>query len=462
MEKNKQRKIKELAKIFAILLVLLIAFVGERYFSATHFLCNTRIEGVDCSFLSIEKAIDKVNLEKGNETVTFSFASGKTYNVPLQQLGIRVDETQMQKIFDQQHLDSKESREYQLDGFILTDEDMLKSVLEQIPEMQEENMIEPENACIILNEIEFSIQDEVWGNVINFDEAVNFTLEKIKSDEKEIDFSPITDKTPEILADNPELVAEKNELNSILKSSINFKLGDGSTVTLDENTIRNWISQDENGKFTIDVENGVAEFVKELAIKVEEANSKIQFAPTDCENLVAVNLSKKFRVYLEKEQEIAEIMSLLGNSEPIYKSPIYDKEFVFEKLTSYVEIDISRQNIWFYKDGELILDTPCVTGNVRDGNGTPTGVFYLLNKDRNASLDGFNNDGSPYHAVVEYWMRIYEGIGLHGAPWRSQFGGDIYLTSGSHGCINMPEWAAEIAYENIDETMPVIVYLSQS
>ena len=58
-------------------------------------------------------------------------------------------------------------------------------------------------------------------------------------------------------------------------------------------------------------------------------------------------------------------------------------------------------------------------------------------------------------------MRFNQGIGMHDASWRVYFGGKIYLTSGSHGCVNMPYDAAAQMYENIDETMPIIVYQSK-
>ena len=76
-------------------------------------------------------------------------------------------------------------------------------------------------------------------------------------------------------------------------------------------------------------------------------------------------------------------------------------------------------------------------------------------------MEGYNRDGSKYSSFVDYWMRFYEGVGFHDATWRSQFGGNIYLTNGSHGCVNMPKDAAIILYEYINETMPIIVYNSQ-
>ena len=100
---------------------------------------------------------------------------------------------------------------------------------------------------------------------------------------------------------------------------------------------------------------------------------------------------------------------------------------------TYVEISLSGQHIWFYKDGKLIIDSDVVTGNVSAGHTTPPGVFRLNYKERNAVLKG-----EDYETPVSYWMPFNGGIGLHDATWRTEFGGDIYLTSGSHGCVNAP------------------------
>lgn len=63
-----------------------------------------------------------------------------------------------------------------------------------------------------------------------------------------------------------------------------------------------------------------------------------------------------------------------------------------------------------------------------------------------------------YQSHVNFWMPFNGGIGLHDATWRSKFGGDIYVTNGSHGCINLPKDKAEKIYDIIDKNMPIIVY----
>ena len=106
-----------------------------------------------------------------------------------------------------------------------------------------------------------------------------------------------------------------------------------------------------------------------------------------------------------------------------------------------------------YKKGEKIVDTPIVSGCVSWGCSTPTGVYSLTYKTRNATLRG-----PGYATPVSYWMPFNGDIGMHDATWRSSFGGTIYKWDGSHGCINMPLNAVKQVYENIEDTMPIIVW----
>lgn len=130
-------------------------------------------------------------------------------------------------------------------------------------------------------------------------------------------------------------------------------------------------------------------------------------------------------------------------------------------LDTRVELDITEQRVLMYVNGECILDTPCVTGNVAGGCNTPTGVYHLYYKTQNAVLRGNNSDGSRYASHVDYWMPFNGGIGFHDASWRNGvFGGEIYKTDGSHGCVNMPHEAAETLYKNISTAIPIIIYES--
>ena len=55
-------------------------------------------------------------------------------------------------------------------------------------------------------------------------------------------------------------------------------------------------------------------------------------------------------------------------------------------------------------------------------------------------------------------MPFNGGIGIHDASWRYTFGGSIYVSNGSHGCINAPHSLANAIYNNIESGTPIICY----
>lgn len=449
---------KVLSKVFIVILVLLALATLTYYFTQTHFLWGTTIDGINCSLMSVDKAIYEINQKKQSETINFKFMNGSSYTVNGSEIDMQVDSKRIDEIFRQQHSNYKESRSYDIKGYVLVDLEVLKTYLGVIPELQEVQMETPQDAYIVYKKEMFYIKKEAYGNIISFDEAFNLAVLQIRACESTVDFEPITQTTPNVFED--DLIDKCDELNSIINTSISFQLNNGELYTLDSAIIKNWLYQDENGDFYFDIEAGVSVFVEELASRIESINSVMYFNATDIEGLTSVNISQNLRANLNKEAQIAEIYELIGSDTKIVKQPIYDITPVFDMLTSRIEIDITRQHIWFYLNGELIVDTPCVTGNISIGYDTPPGVFFLLNKNRGVYLEGYNKDGSKYKSYVEFWMRFNQGIGMHDATWRGQFGGEIYKTSGSHGCVNMPYDAAEKTYEYIDSTIPIIVYCS--
>ncbi len=144
------------------------------------------------------------------------------------------------------------------------------------------------------------------------------------------------------------------------------------------------------------------------------------------------------------------ITSGLGYEGP----PVYTEESKDNHVgDTYVEVDMTRQHMYFFKDGELYLDSDVVTGNKARHNDTPETIEPIYFMQRNRVLVGDN-----YRTPVKYWMAFHNHVGLHDANWRSKFGGDIYKTDGSHGCVNLPVETAAKLYENVEVGTPVITY----
>lgn len=117
---------------------------------------------------------------------------------------------------------------------------------------------------------------------------------------------------------------------------------------------------------------------------------------------------------------------------------------------TYVEVKISTQKLVYYVKKKPVLTTDVTTGK---NGATKLGNFKILRKTKNQWLVT-----KKYKSFVKYWM-AYDGrsFGLHDASWRKKFGGQIYKTNGSHGCVNLPTKAAEKLFSMIEVGTPVYI-----
>lgn len=158
---------------------------------------------------------------------------------------------------------------------------------------------------------------------------------------------------------------------------------------------------------------------------------------------------------LDKIYKMLDAGKLVTKRVPVMRGQlveVYDGEYI-------IEVDINDQHVWVYtRDGEVIMDSDCVTGK-HGRHDTPTGIYTISQMSRNYTMHGTNDNGSSYASFCHNFMRITDGgIALHDASWRSEFGGDIYINNGSHGCINLPTQFANDLYNIVDKGTLVIVH----
>lgn len=117
---------------------------------------------------------------------------------------------------------------------------------------------------------------------------------------------------------------------------------------------------------------------------------------------------------------------------------------------TYIEVKISTQKLVYYIKKKPVFTTDVTTGL---NGATKLGNFRVNKKARNTYLVT-----KKYKSFVKYWIG-YDGrsYGIHDASWRKKFGGKIYLTNGSHGCVNIPTKAAEKLYSMVEVGTPVYI-----
>lgn len=153
-------------------------------------------------------------------------------------------------------------------------------------------------------------------------------------------------------------------------------------------------------------ENAVLQYIERQKASIEAAREGIERAK---------------EINLEKEK--AEIVASMPND-------------------TYIDVDLTNQILTYYKNGMPAMTSDVVTGNASKHNDTPEGVYEIYMKQKGRTLRG-----PDYETFVNYWMPFTGNYGLHDATWRGAFGGSIYKTAGSHGCVNLPKSAASTLYD---------------
>ena len=266
---------------------------------------------------------------------------------------------------------------------------------------------------------------------------------------------------PKLTADNASLKAKCEELNLLLGAKITYDWN-GEQVVLDRETIKDWIQDekvvgpegDYNAEISLD-EDAVAAFVAAQAKKHDTYGVHRKFTTALGKTITVLNGGYGWKT--DKEKETQELLSLLKEGSVVEREPIYKVKAAQKGKddigSSYVEIDLSNQHLYLHWKGQIVLETDFVSGDMSNGNTTPGGLYRLTYRTTNAVLRG-----RDYVTPVSYWMPFNGNIGMHDATWRSEFGGDIFMTDGSHGCINLPLDKAQAIFGYVSTGFPIICY----
>ena len=215
---------------------------------------------------------------------------------------------------------------------------------------------------------------------------------------------------------------------------------------------------DESGRIMVD-EEAVQSWVEQLAADYNTCGTEKEFEATrgDIVTVKYVTYGTK----LDTEAEMQYLLEALQWENERTGTEIHIPAYLQEGYVrgrddigdTYIEIDMTEQKMYYYADGEQILETDIVTGNTGRRMGTPQGINFVYGKERNRTLRG-----PGYASFVKYWVPVKGNIGIHDASWRSKFGGEIYKTNGSHGCINTPTDIMSELYDMVEIGTPVIMF----
>lgn len=456
--KVKQNKFIKIALITLSTLIL-IYFAMCLYFSK-HLYLGAKINGVNVSGKSINDAKDAILVDTESYYLELKERNDVTEVINSKDIDLKC--SNLDKVDEIQNSQNPllwivalfQQKDFIDSSMISFDENKLKQTVDKLSCFEQNKIVEPKNVSFEYKDNSFKIVDEDAGTKIEKNVLMDNIKNAISDEKKVLDLEQNNCYiAPKYTKDSQEAKNTLDLLNKYVATKVNYNFGD-TTETLDATTINQWLSVDENLNVQINNDN-IKKYVKNLAAKYNTLGITRNFKTT---NGSSINISGGDYGYkIDQAKEVKELSEIIKQGTEVSREPVYSQKALSKSGNdignTYVEVDLSSQHLWLYKDGNLVIDGSIVSGNVSSNCTTPSGVYKLDEKEENAILRGVG-----YAQKVKYWMPFNGGIGLHDAWWRDSFGGNIYKTHGSHGCVNAPSNLAKVIFNNIKVGTPIICY----
>lgn len=462
----KKKKKALLKKIGITILVVTVILAGCTYtacalFFEDHYFYNTKIGGDDYSYMTPVEAED-ILYEKLQD-YSLEIVGREGINDV-----ILPAEIELEYILDNSLFHIKQEQKpvlwvlgffkeysYDLPHVAIYNKEALNQKIEGLTFFKKQNIRAPSDAYIKYSEEDekYVMVDARPGTELIEAKTVEVIQTAIESMQKKVDLEEAgCYKEAGVDEESQELQAALEKANKYASANITYDWNDNKVV-VDSSVIQKWVIVAGN-QVELD-EQDIAEFVEEQAEEYDTYGKNKIFQTTDQREIEISG--KAYGWKTDVEAETAALIKAVKNGETIETVPIHsDTTAPRDQLAisdSYVEIDLGNQHLYLYVEGELVLESDFVSGNASKGWNTPAGVFELTYKTKNAVLRG-----ADYETPVSFWMPFNGNIGMHDATWRGSFGGNIYLTNGSHGCINLPYENAKIIYDYVYTGFPIVCY----
>ncbi|MGV8980751.1 peptidoglycan binding domain-containing protein [Clostridium sp.] len=461
MEAKKLKHNKPIKVIIISISIFIVLYLGISMYFSNHFYFGSVINGINASGKTVEELDKAVSLKCETYTLGLEERGGVKEQIKAADIGLKYNaKDKIQALKDSQNsfkwisafFNPKAS---EINGMATYDEKLLKKQFDNLSCFDSKKVIQPKEVSFKYSDTGYVIVNEVKGNKVSSKLLYENIVKAILSGETTVNLETKNYYiNPKYTSSSKEVINTKGFLNKYIASKITYTFNGGKEI-LDGSLIHNWLSIGENLAIVFD-ENKIKNYLSDIDNNYDTYGKQREFV-TSLGTTLKVS-GGNYGWLVDRAGEVADLIGTIKGGQTIAKEPHYIQTALSRNINdignTYVEINMTKQHLWFYKNGTLITQGDVVTGNVSSNFATPTGVYKLLYKEKNATLKG-----EGYSTPVNVFMPFNGGIGIHDASWRKTFGGNIYLTNGSHGCINSPPSLAQTIFDNIEADTPVICYM---
>lgn len=465
-------------------MILAIGFYAYfvQYYSE-HFYEGTTVNGIDCSDLTEDQAAALLQGELDKWQLTVLEREGASETIDAKQISMTyLNDGSLKDLYVIQKpllwfRNIYKNKNYEVPSAFSYDEEALRSCFADFQQVKE--YVPVKDAELVQNEDGiFRIDPEVVGTEMDQAKAYTALEEAVSTQKSELDLeeyylNPRVYAADEVLVDEMET---KNAYYRLTRAVIHVQFG-MEQITIDENMLKNWLIEDKEEKYKID-ETKVREFVQGLYDTYNAGHEGQLFKTKNGRVLTLttfetegwnIDVDRSCERYINAIQEgyqgvLGPVMTHLDGE----GNPVAD---------TYVEISLDEQTMWLIVNGEVQVETPVVTGGADEPNADQLPIDYLISEfnSRSTPSNGIwlikkkqtphfmkgpmlSNGSYSYTLEVTYWLPFNDLIGIHDNYQRVQYGGKIYQTSGSHGCVNTPYEAVEEIFNTVEVGTRVVVY----
>ncbi len=463
MDKKINQKMGKKQKVGLILLGIIILYAAISIFFHYHYFIGTKINGYSCGFRSVSKTKQLVKEDVKEYKIKIKERYKKKEVISSSQIQLKFkDDGKLENIKKEQKgyawITALFKKYHYEKGMTLTvDETKFDRIYENLNAFCKDLVVAPVDAHSQYDEQKntYTIVKEIYGNTVKKKQFKNVLKEAVLRLQSSVDIDgEDCYYNPAYKEDTKEVVEANQTLNQYIKTQITYDFDD-RTEKLAGKRIHNWLYETKKHEVKIHKEK-VEKYIKKIANKYDTVGVKRHFQSI-CGNDVTVS-GGTYGWKIDQEAETKKLIKLIKKGTVKKRKPEYahiaKSRKKFDIGNTYIEISLSDQHMWFYKNGKTFVSTDVVTGDISKGRGTPTGVYYILYKTTDYYLTG-----QGYVSHADYWLPFMQkGVGIHDSSWRSSYGGSIFTYDGSHGCVNTPLSAVRKIYNNIESTYPVVVH----